>query len=261
MNGGFYMKLKYPAEAFALGIVLFSSGMREAFVSGILIILSVVFAEFLENLLVKFLPKWSLSLCLYLATGAVCSSAFLIGFTFLGTLLETQIWLMTFLIGLLSAYHVLSRKLETDYGDILLQSASIWGFWILLAIFREFMGSGMVFGNLILQADFQSKAFQEVTFAFLASGLALAFTNSLWKIDSPKLQALFIIVPAVILFRPFSMDSFGEIAETIWTILVPLVMFLSVKMTLRFSQFSKAYRGLPSDMLAAGFIYMILSIY
>ena len=43
------MKLKYPAEAFALGIILFSAGMREAFAAGILVILSAVFAEFLKN--------------------------------------------------------------------------------------------------------------------------------------------------------------------------------------------------------------------
>ena len=32
------MKLRYPAEAFALGIILFSAGMKEAFAAGILVI-------------------------------------------------------------------------------------------------------------------------------------------------------------------------------------------------------------------------------
>ena len=45
------MKVKYPAEAFALGLILFSGGMKEAFLSGILVILSVVLAEFLKNML------------------------------------------------------------------------------------------------------------------------------------------------------------------------------------------------------------------
>ena len=58
------MKLKYPAEAFALGVILFSAGMREAFAAGILVILSAVFAELLKNLLEKALPAWSLRLCL-----------------------------------------------------------------------------------------------------------------------------------------------------------------------------------------------------
>ena len=45
------MKVKYPAEAFALGILLFSTGMKEAFTAGILVIASVVFAELFKNLL------------------------------------------------------------------------------------------------------------------------------------------------------------------------------------------------------------------
>ena len=68
-------------------------------------------------------------------------------------------------------------------------------------------------------------------------------------------------IPAILLLRPFAMRSFGEIAGLIWTVLVPVVMFLSVKQTLKFSRVSRAYRGLPVDMLAAGFIYLILSIY
>ena len=42
------MKLRYPAEAFALGIILFSAGMKEAFAAGILVIFTSVFAELLK---------------------------------------------------------------------------------------------------------------------------------------------------------------------------------------------------------------------
>ena len=57
------MKLRYPAEAFALGIILFSAGMKEAFAAGILVIFTSVFAELLKNLLEKAVPAWSLQLC------------------------------------------------------------------------------------------------------------------------------------------------------------------------------------------------------
>ena len=54
------MRLKYPAEAFALGMILFSAGMKEAFAAGILVILAVVFGEFIKNLLEPVIPDWSL---------------------------------------------------------------------------------------------------------------------------------------------------------------------------------------------------------
>src|SRR5699024_10410411 len=102
------MKQKYPAEAFALGIVLFSAGMREAFAAGILVILTVVFAEFLKNLLEKCsLPDWSFRLCVYIAAGAVGASAFLLGFAGLGILLDRGQWLMAFVVGLLCAHQAL----------------------------------------------------------------------------------------------------------------------------------------------------------
>ena len=255
------MKSKYPAEAFALGIVLFSAGMREAFAAGILVILSVVFAEFLKNILEKFIPGWSLRLCVCIASGSLCSSVFLIGFAALGTLLDTGTWLTAFLIGVLAAYQALRGEIDAQYGELLLESAAAWGIWILFAVFREFAGNGTVFGNTVMTAGFQSKAFLETAFAFLAAGLTLAFTNGIFRKECRSRLSLFIFVPAVLLFRPFALRIFGEAAGLVWTILVPFAMFLSVKITLRFSRISRSYRGLPADMLAAGFIYMILSIY
>lgn len=255
------MKLKYPAEAFALGVILFSAGMKEAFAAGILVILSVTFAEFLRNLLAKAVPAWSLRLCVFIASGSLCASVFLIGFAALGITLSTGTWIMCAVIGLLCARHVLDGSVDTMYGDLFFESAVAWGFWILLAIVREFMSSGAVFGNTVMQTTFQSKAFLESTFSFLTAGLTLAFTNSVLKKDCKGLNSLFVFIPAAILVRPFTLDSFGKVVGIAWTILVPIILFLSVKKTLQFSRTGKAYRGLPTDMLAAGFIYMILSIY
>ncbi|MFR8548794.1 MAG: hypothetical protein ACLVEV_09265 [Lachnospiraceae bacterium] len=255
------MTLKYPAEAFALGVILFSTGMKEAFAAGILIILTVVFAELLKNLLEKAIPAWSLKLCVPIASAALCASVFLVGFSALGTELSTEIWIMTLVIGLLCARHVLSDSVQADYGDLMWESAIAWGFWILLSIVREFMGNGTVFGNFLIQTDIQSATFLESTFAFLTSGLVLAFTNGVLKKSCIKLNSLLVFIPAAIFVRPFTMDSFGKLVGIAWAILVPVVLFLSVKQILKFSRTGKAYRGLPSDMLAAGFIYMILSIY
>ena len=129
------MKQKYPAEAFALGIVLFSAGMREAFAAGILVILTVVFAEFLKNLLEKCsLPDWSFRLCVYIAAGAVGASAFLLGFAGLGILLDRGQWLMAFVVGLLCAHQALRGCVEADYGALLWESAIVWGFVVLFLL-------------------------------------------------------------------------------------------------------------------------------
>ncbi len=218
------MKLKYPAEAFALGIILFSAGMKEAFSAGILIILAVVFGEFLKNLLKPIVPMWSLKACVLIGTGSVSASAFLLGFSILiilavvfgeflknllkpivpmwslkacvligtgsvsasafllgfsalGIAVDTKTWVITFVIGLLAARHVLKEEIEGEYGDLFWECAIIWGFWILLAAVREFCAGGSIFGYTLLEAEFQSKKFLDMTFGFICAGLSLAFTN------------------------------------------------------------------------------------
>ncbi len=126
------MKLKYPAEAFALGIVLFSRNMEEAFGTGILVILAVVFAEFLKNLLEGVVPVWSLRLCVLIGTGAIAAGTFLLGFSALGIRVDTGTWIMTAVIGLLAGKAALFGELEGDYGSIFYESGILWGFWILL---------------------------------------------------------------------------------------------------------------------------------
>lgn len=106
--------------------------------------------------------------------------------------------------------------------------------------------------------------FLESTFAFLTAGLVLAFTNGVLKKNCCGFNSLLIVIPVAIFIRPFPISSFTGFAEYLgitWTIIVPLLLFLSVKQTLKFSQPGKAYRGLPTDLMAVGFIYMILSIY
>ena len=250
------MKLKYPAEAFALGMILFSAGMKEAFSAGILIILAVVFGEFLKNLLKPVVPDWSLKACVLIGTGSVSASAFLLGFSALGISVDTKTWLITFVIGLLAARHVLKEELEGEYGDLFWECAIIWGFWILLAAVREFCAGGSIFGYTLLEAKFL-----DMTFGFICAGLSLAFTNGVLKKRSTGTNGLFPVVPAVLFSQPFVMASFGETIGFIWAVFVPVVLFISVKKTLRFARTGRAYRGLPVEMLAMGFIYMILSIY
>ena len=138
------MKLKYPAEAFAFGIVLFSAGMKEAFAAGILVLLTTVFAEALKNLLKDWVPKWSLYLCVSIGTASLCASVFLLGFTALGIPVDNiGMWIMTCILGLFVVKHVLLGAIDGEYGELFWECAIAWGFWIFLAVSREFFGVGL----------------------------------------------------------------------------------------------------------------------
>lgn len=254
--------VKYPAEAFALGILLFSSGMKEAFAAGILVLASAVFAELFKNLLEDALPDWSLKGCVLIATASITASAFRLGFSVLEIPVDTGMWLLTLVIGLLSAKAALWNGFQAEYGQMLYESAFLWGFWIILAIGREFLAGGRVFGNLLVEsAPFFSASFARAGFGFLAAGMVLAFTNGILREKCQNTQSLLLVLPAVIYVRPFEMASFGELVGFLWAAAVPVVLFLSVKRMLKFSPAGPTYRGLPVEMLSMGLIYLILGVY
>lgn len=255
------MKIKYPAEAFALGMVLFSAGMKTSFAAGILVIAVTVFAEFLKNLLEPYVPDWSLKGCVLIGTASVSAGAFALGFSALSVPVETKTWILTFMIGAFAAKFVLLADLQADYGELFWESGIVWGCWVFLGAAREFFGAGSIFGNYITKTTMQSKTFLEVFFGFLTAGLVLAFSNGILKRKSADTHSLVLVALLAVFARPFEMESATGIVSVIWTILVPLIMFISVKKTLKFSRTGYAFRGLPAEMLSMGFIYMILSIY
>lgn len=255
------MKLKYPAEAFAIAIVLFSAGLKASFIAGILVILAVTFAEFLKNLLDSHIPDWSLKSCVFVGTASISASAFTLGFSALSIPMGTQTWLLAFVIGSFAAKYVLMNDLDADYGTLFWESGIVWGLWLLLAVAREFLGSGEIFDNFIMKTAIQSKSFQEVFFGFITTGLVLAIANAILKKRSTDTNSFLMLLPIIVLARPFEAGRLGVVAGIIWTIIVPVVMFLSVKKTLKFSRTGQAFRGLPIEMMSMGFIYMILSIY
>lgn len=255
------MKVKYPAEAFALAIAIFSFGMKASFVAGCLVILAVVFAEFLKNLLEPHVPDWSLKSCVFLSTASLSAAAFNYGFETLGIAVEWQTWLLAFAIGMFAAKHVLMNQLEAEYGELCYESAVVWGFWLLLTVVKEFLGNGKVFGFYLGKATMQSSSFQEMYFGFLVAGLALAIANAVLKKKCSDVNSLLVVLPIITLARPFTVDKFDGIGGIIWTIVLPFIMLISVRKTLKFSRTMQSFRGLPVEMLSMGFIYMILSIY
>lgn len=255
------MKVYYPAEAFALGIVLFSGNMKAAFVSGILLILTVVFAELLAEFLKDLVPTWSLWLCTGIGAGALCSGTHFLGFSATGLEFGTALWVMTFLVGILAARYVVTTDLNADYDSVLFESSIVWGIWILLAVIREFFSTGSIFGYALYEASFQSGKFGGYMFGFITAGLTLAFANALLKKRLTGTQSLFLAVPMILFARPFEMESFGTVIGVIWTVGVSVVLFLSVRKTLKFSAAGPAFRGLPTELLSLGFLYMILGLY
>lgn len=258
-------KAKFPIEAAALGMILFSKNMLESLVVGILIIFSAQFADVLRKLLKNNVPEWSESISVLLLTGSVCASAFEWAYAMLGWERDVRLWLIHLVLGLLCARHVLWKGTEEE-RMVLLQSAGLWGLWIVFGIVREFCSFGTVAGMTAAQFSFQSPQFQHVMFGFLTAGFVLAFTNGIFKTRQQKqsetdTDALYVMLPTVCFVQPIVFSFTGEWLGIVLSVAVTLLFFYSIQKKIAFSRPGKAYRGLPIELMSMGFLYMILNVY
>lgn len=255
------MKLKFPAEAFALGMILLSASMLDAFAYGVLVIFAAVLAEWLKNLLEGRIPRWSLYASIMIATGAVLSSVF--GWTdfWLGAEKGWMSMLYGGLIGLLAGKACMDGDWNADYGSIAWESSLVWVGWILCGIFREFLASGTVAGNLLASPFFKSAVISKTAFGFLAAGIALAAVQVLIRKKYTGSDSLFVIVPVVCLVQPFAFSLDPKILGMALAAAVTLVFAVSVRKITAFSQTTAAFQKLPVDLISMGLVYLILGTY
>ena len=257
-------KAKFPIEATALGMILFSKNMQEAMITGILVIFSAVFADTIKQILKNKIPEWSETICLLLLTGSICASAFTLSYAVLGWEQDTALWILHLILGLLCARYVLWKGSEKNIS--LIQTATIWCFWILFAALREFLSFGTIFDIVTIKTSYQSTQFQKVVFGFLVAGLATAFTNTIFKTRQPKKASIdketfYVLIPAVCFSNPLHFSFLNNWIGTVLGIAVTLLFFVSIQKKIAFSRPGKAYQGLPTELLSMGFLYMILALY
>lgn len=255
------MKIKFPVEAFALAMVVFSRNMKEAFVTGILLLAVTVLCELFYENIKNQVSEWSKWASVLILGGAVSYGAFRLAFYTLGMDLSINTWLVHVLLGVLAGRHVVMQDLDGDYDGLVFESAIAYGCLILLGICREFLGTGAVFGYPLVDALFVSKKFQDVMFGLLGAGIGIAVADRLLKKSIRKMESLWVMIPVAVLYRPFVVDSAPEAVSILLGILVPLLFFLSVRKKLTFSMVGKAYRKLPIELMSMGIIYMILNMF
>lgn len=255
------MKVKYPVEAFALTMILFSTNMKEAFVAGAIVLVAITLAMFLKNILVSKVPNWSLYASVLIGTAAVCASGFEFAFYSLGIEFSTSYWIMTFVIGLLAGNHAMKSDLEADYDGVFFQVAVAWGMLLLLTIVREILSFGSIAGYQVAELAIASKSLQKLMFGFLVAGMGIAFTNGILKITLARQEITAWICVLALCYPPMALRALPELVTAIIGAAVVGICFYSIKRRIAFSNAGKAFRRLPVELLSVGFLYMILSVF
>lgn len=252
------MKTIYPMEAFALAMVVFSLNMQEAIITGIVLLLITVLGMVLDQAFGRHLPSWSRKLCLTILIVAVTYSLFQIVFIkVLQGNLDSKVVFLQLAIGVLIAKHVLSND-EFNYSNLLFESAFAYGSLILIGILREFLSFGTIYSYEIMDFDFLTSGFQNAIVGFILSAIAIAILNRAFGYEELNTESLWVIIPVVLVFQPFSLELPWESIGILISIFAAVLLILSVRMYLTFSKVSREWKRLPIELLSMGMIYLVL---
>ncbi|MBE5966062.1 MAG: hypothetical protein E7255_03720 [Lachnospiraceae bacterium] len=255
------MKTKYPMEAFALAMVVFSFNMREAFLTGILLLLITVFGLVIDQVVGRQLPSWSRRISMTILILAITYSLFQV--VIVRVLQENPDYRTVFLqlvAGAFIAWHVLTCK-EADYNNLLFEGSFAYGALILIGLLREFLSYGTIFEYKIADYAAFTPGFQNAIVGFMLSAAAIAIINRAFVYEEAGVESLWVILPAMIVYQPFSLDLPVKSLGILISIVVAVLLFLSVRKYLTFSNISREWRRLPIDLLSVGMIYLILMVF
>ncbi|MDO4499883.1 MAG: hypothetical protein Q4B60_01280 [Erysipelotrichaceae bacterium] len=248
-------KIKYPIEAFALAMVLFAADMKTAMLLGITLIFGDVLNCFLSDLLGDKYNKAIISQIACLVMFG--SSLLMLGVDKLAVkevLALGVIWFAMF-------KHAMDNA-EIDehvYGDILFKDSIAYLVMVVLAIIREYLAKGKIFGFALNSFAINSTAYGKPAFALIFAGLAIALLNKLFKMESDENTALWVCLPVICVEIPFVLDNVSTMVGTFIGATVVSILFVSLRKRLVFSETLSHIKGLASEMALLGFIYMIVA--
>lgn len=256
-----YMKVRYPMEAFALAMVVFSQNMKDAFITGILILFLTTLGLVLDRLIFDKLPKWSRNSCILVLFISLTYSLFqIVLIKVLGYKIDNTASLFHMFLGILIAKHIIFAEGDTNYNLLLSEGAGAFATLLIISIIREFMAEGSIYGFKIADIDFASNGFSNVIIGFILTGIGMAILNRIFKYKNLRTESLLIILPVAVLIQPFTIDGISTVISQIIVIAIVVLFVFSVRKHLVFSRLSKEIKYLPAELVSAGMIYMILSM-
>ncbi len=255
-----FTKIKYPIEAFALAMIVFTKTFQEALLSGIIILFITTLCLVIDDFFLIKLPDWSRRTSITLLTTSLSYAVFALVFKeIMGIDLTIDHTIIYLSLGALIAIHILQEKDDSDYNSLLLESSSAYGAMLIMGLLREFLALGQFNGVEIADLPFMSTAFQKIAIGLLFAGIAVAILNKIFGYYSMRLSSFYVLIPIILIEQPFLINSLGERFAVLLSILVTILLLISIKMHISFSWISKEWKGLPIGMVSMSFIYLILT--
>lgn len=253
------MKVRYSIEAFALAMVLFTTGLETALIAAAVI----VFGTILGDLLADKAGKTAAAVIAAVVTCAVLIAALLYTGLVSGTGICVE-YVSAVLAAVLVGKHVYDGVEEAGTGEILKQNYVALAVMAVVAVIREILGSGAVFGYEIGSFAVISSAYLKNSMGLVFAGLALAAVNGILKKEAAG-DSLYVAVAVVLTtvaaaaLKGSGVDATAVIKSVISSA-IAVVLLVGIRRKMIFSTPGKSFAGLPVEIISLGFLTMMLSV-
>lgn len=246
-------KYSYPLEAFALALVLFSSGMKEAMLVGI----ALIFGDVLISVLAE---KGNVKKAAIIgAIIAAVAMAFM--FVFTGAKLEAGIVLRFIILAVLLVKHALDHaQEEKDYDAILFADSIAYATFVLVSILREYLSTSAIFKIALPKIAFCNSALGKTMYVLILGGIAIAILNEILKTEADEKSGLWICVPAFVLETGVLFQNVLEADGQILGIVVVGILYVTYRSLIKKVNLPKSLSNAPIEMIILGVIYLVFSI-
>lgn len=246
----------YPIEAFALSMVLFSCGMKEAMITGIVVVFGDILLHVLhENINLSY--KQAIS-----AIGLVITTtAFYYSFLYAGLNIDAKTVLAFAAISvLLVKHHEDGIEDVPDYNKTLLTDSIVYLLMGLLAVIREFLSKGEIFEMKLAKWGIMSHSYEKTMFALIFTGIIIAVLNAILHTPCKKNAAVWVCIPVILIDAPFIWNNVPEVIGYIVGVIFILIVYFTFRKYLVLSKISDNFKGIPVELMTLGMMYMIFSI-
>lgn len=241
------MKVRYSLEAFALAFVLYTTGLELALVAGAIIVAATILGDVLAGMAGKTVGA------VVAVIAAFAALYFSVSYVGLGAG-DYSDYVGAALVAVLIGKHVMDGVDAASTGEILKQNYVALIILAVMALVREFLGGGAVFGYEVADFGVISSAYQNDYFGLIFGGLGIAAVNTIIK-KEVKTESLWVAVPVAVMAA-----IAGASVSAVVAAVIAVVLLISVRGKLTFSCTGKYFACLPVEMISLGFLTMMLTV-
>lgn len=274
----YVMKLKYPIETFALLFIIASDTLRNSLVFGSLFLVLLLCGFLIKELSNNLSPVLVSKLILWISLPSLTYVLFrLVYYFILKEELPTQKLLLLLISGGYLALFYRNEMKEASIKpsleesakpctsdsmwDILKESLVAYAIFIATGAIREFLSKGGLLGHSFIDTIFLTNTFESIIAGFLFAGIGLSLVHYIINKGCAGHDSLWAVIPVILLYQPFTVDSTNEIISFLIGTVIPIVFIISVRKRLTFSCTSQGIKKIPIELVSMGFIYMILKAF